>query len=98
MGKLKFSYPAGYATKFGVAVQPPDAIYADDLYPEETLERFRSQGVVITPVDDPHGSATDSASVADASNSPAPITPGVGDENPTEGTDSVVPSGKRSRK
>lgn len=83
MGKVKFSYPPGYGAKFGLVLQPHDVEYPDDLYPEATLEKFRQQGVIITPVvEKAQPPATGSAPVADAS-TPAPSPPGAGDKNTT---------------
>ena len=81
MKMLKFSYPSGYAAKFGVGVTPRDAIYPADLYPKETLDQFRAQGVIITPVDETQDSSTDTRPVGDVASSPAPPTPGAGENN-----------------
>lgn len=82
MGKVKFSYPPGYGAKFGLSIQPHDVEYPDDLYPEATLEKFRQQGVIITPVvDAPKDTSTATATVEGVASTPAPPPPGAGENN-----------------
>jgi hypothetical protein len=97
MGSLGFSYPPGYGAKFGLPQDPRAAIYPADLYPAETLDRFRKQGVIITPCGDPQDSATDAAPVTEPS-APAPFTGGAGVNKNADGADNSASFGKRTRK